>query len=162
MVIVLMGVSGSGKTTVGKVLAEELGWKFLDADAFHPQSNIQKMREGRPLNDEDRRPWLKSLRQRTEKACSLDENLVLACSALKHAYQDYLESEDPSCVQLVYLKGSEDLIRKRLAGRKGHFMDPNLLGSQFEALEAPSDAIEVDISPPPEEIAKTIRQKLRI
>jgi len=162
MVIVLMGVSGSGKTTVGKVLADQLGWTFLDADDFHPKANIEKMRSGRPLNDDDRRPWLKSLRTQTERACRLDQQLVLACSALKHSYQDYLEDHDPDCVEFVHLVGAEELIKQRLAKRKGHFMDPKLLKSQFETLEPPEIAIQVDITPPPEEIAKEIRRKIGI
>jgi gluconokinase len=162
MVIVLMGVSGSGKTTVGKELARQLGWTFLDADDFHPQANVEKMRSGRPLNDEDRGPWLKSLRNRAEKACRLDEQIVLACSALKHSYQDYLEDHDPDCVEFVHLVGSEKLIQERLAKRKGHFMNPSLLKSQFETLEPPENAIQVDIAPPPEEIAKEIRRKLHL
>lgn len=160
MVIVLMGVSGSGKTTVGKELARQLGWTFLDADDFHPQVNVEKMRSGQPLTDDDRRPWLKSLRTRAEKACRLDEQIVLACSALKHSYQDYLEDHDPACVEFVHLVGSRELIQERLAKRKGHFMNSNLLASQFETLEPPENAIQVDITPPPEEIAQEIRRKL--
>src|SRR3954471_20053582 len=117
MIIVLMGVSGSGKTTVGQVLAGQLGWTFIDADDYHPAANIEKMRRGIPLNDDDRRPWLQALRQVVDGAGDRGENLVLACSALKHAYQEYLERDVPGCVRYVYLYGSEDLIRRRLAGR---------------------------------------------
>src|ERR687890_260035 len=99
MVVVLMGVSGSGKTTVGKILAEQLGWVFLDADDFHPAANVEKMRRGVPLNDDDRRPWLDALRRRVDEACDRGENAVLACSALKHAYRDYLERDEPECVE---------------------------------------------------------------
>ena len=162
MVVVLMGVSGSGKTTVGKVLAGELGWTFVDADDFHPAANIEKMRRGVPLNDDDRRPWLQALRRRVDQACRGGENMVLACSALKHAYQDYLEGHDPGCVHYVHLRGSEELIRQRLAQRKGHFMDPHLLHSQFETLEPPTHAVQVDIAPPPEIIAGEIRRQLAI
>jgi gluconokinase len=160
MIVVLMGVSGSGKTTVGQILAAQLGWTFLDADDFHPAANVEKMRRGVPLNDEDRRPWLDRLRLRIDAACESGENVVLACSALKHAYQDYLERDEPACVEYVHLRGSEELIRQRLAKRKGHFMNPNLLHSQFEALEPPGDALQIDITPPPEEIAADIRQQL--
>jgi gluconokinase len=160
MIIVLMGVSGSGKTTVGKLLAEQLGWTFIDADDYHPAANVEKMRRGVPLNDGDRRPWLDVLRQRIDAACERGENVVLACSALKHAYQDYLERDEPDCVQYVHLCGSEELIRQRLAARKGHFMNPALLASQFEALEPPDHAVRVDVTPPPEQIAAEIRRKL--
>jgi gluconokinase len=160
MVLVLMGVSGSGKTTVGKILAEQLGWSFVEADDYHPAANVEKMRRGTPLTDSDRRPWLDALRQRVDAACDRSENVVLACSALKHSYQDYLERDDPACVLYVHLKGSEELIRKRLAARKGHFMNPTLLHSQFEIMEPPADAIEVDITPGPEVIAVEIRRKL--
>lgn len=160
MVIVLMGVSGSGKTTVGKVLAEQLGWTFVDSDDYHSAANVEKMHRGVPLTDEDRRPWLAALRRLVDDACGRGENIVLACSALKHAYQDYLERNEPACVHYVHLRGSEELIRKRLAGRQGHFMNPALLHSQFETLEPPTDAIAVDITPPPEVIATQIREKL--
>jgi gluconokinase len=160
MVIVLMGVSGSGKTTVGKVLAAQLGWTFADADDYHPAANVEKMHRGIPLTDEDRRPWLGALRRLVDDACERGQNLVLACSALKHAYQEYLERDEPLCVHYVYLSGSEDLIRQRLAARTGHFMNPNLLHSQFETLEPPTDAVQVDVTPAPEVIAAEIRQKL--
>ena len=162
MVIVLMGVSGTGKTTVGKLLAEQLGWTFIEADDYHPAANVEKMQGGTPLNDEDRRPWLAALRKRVEAACKSGENAVLACSALKHSYQDYLEGHDPDCVEFVYLYGSEDLIRKRLAARKGHFMNPALLQSQFDTLEPPAKAVRVDVTPPPEVIVTEIRRKFGI
>ncbi|MBP3958687.1 gluconokinase [Gemmata sp. G18] len=160
MIVVLMGVSGSGKSTVGKILAEQLGWTFVEADDHHPAANVEKMRRGEPLTDEDRRPWLNVLRNRIDEACARGENVVLACSALKHAYQDYLERNEPECVQYVYLHGSEEVIRQRLAARTGHFMNPNLLHSQFETLEPPADAIRVDITPAPEVIAAEVKKKL--
>lgn len=162
MIVVLMGVSGSGKSTVGKVLAEQLGWAFVEADDFHPAANVEKMRGGNPLTDEDRRPWLAALRARIDAALARGENVVVACSALKHAYQEYLEQHDPERVHYVYLHGSEDLIRERLAARTGHFMNPNLLHSQFEALEPPEGAVRVEIAAPPEAIASEIRKQLGV
>jgi gluconokinase len=161
MIIVLMGVSGSGKTTVGKLLAEQLGWRFCDADAFHPQVNVERMHKGIPLDDEDRKPWLQALARLIDEARDRNENMVLACSALKHAYQEYLRHH-LDLVKYVYLSGSPDLIAQRLANRRGHFMNPALLSSQFEALEPPDDAIRVDITPSPDEIAAEIRRRLGV
>ena len=160
MIVVLMGVSGSGKTTVGKELARQMGWTFVDADDFHPAANVEKMHRGIPLTDEDRRPWLTAIHQRLLEAARRGENVVLACSALKHAYQEYLQHEEPERIYFVYLRGSEELIRQRLANRTDHFMNPNLLHSQFETLEPPENAIRVDIAPPPQGIAAEIRRKL--
>jgi gluconokinase len=160
MIVVLMGVSGSGKTTVGRLLARELGWTFLDADDYHPAANVEKMRQGIPLNDDDRRPWLEALRRRIGEARGRGENVVLACSALKHAYQHYLQDEAPESVRLVHLSGSEALIRRRLAARTGHFMNPGLLHSQFETLEPPEHALRVDVAGAPEEVAIRIRRGL--
>jgi len=162
MILVLMGVSGSGKSTVGKILADQLGWTFVEADDYHPKANVVKMHGGQPLDDNDRRPWLAALRRRIDEACRTGENVVLACSALKHRYQDYLEQDDPPCVWYVYLEGSPELIRERLSARKGHFMNPNLLDSQFEALEPPEDAVRVNVAPTPEEIAAEIRRKVGV
>lgn len=162
MVVVLMGVSGSGKSTVGKVLAEQLGWPFIEGDDFHPAANVAKMRAGTPLTDADRKPWLAALRDRMDLALARGESVVLACSALKHAYQEYLERHDPAHIHYVYLEGSEEVIRERLEARKGHFMNPGLLHSQFEALEPPTDAIRIDVRKTPEEAAEEIRQKLDI
>ena len=159
MIVVLMGVSGSGKTAVGQVLAHELGWTFVDADDFHPAANVAKMRRGVPLDDDDRRPWLDAVRRRLHEARGRGENVVLACSALKHAYQDYLRDEDPAHVRFAYLRGSEELIR-RLAARKGHFMNPALLHSQFETLEPPAEALPVDIDAAPGEVAARIHRGL--
>jgi len=160
MIVVLMGVSGSGKTTVGKILAHDLGWTFVEADDYHPAANVEKMRRGVPLDDDDRRPWLQALRERIDEAVERGEDVVLACSALKHSYQDYLEKHHPDNVRYVHLRGSEELIRRRLAERKGHFMNPGLLHSQFETLEPPGDALQVDIAPPPEVIAAEVRRQL--
>ncbi|QDU28808.1 Thermoresistant gluconokinase [Anatilimnocola aggregata] len=162
MIVVLMGVSGSGKTTVGKLLAADLDWQFVDADDFHPTANVEKMRHGLPLNDDDRLPWLNSLREYLEGADSRGKSLVLACSALKHNYRDYLRADRPEVVRFVYLHGSPELIAKRQAERRGHFMPPGLLQSQFETLEPPVDAIRVDITPAPEIIAERILRELQL
>jgi len=159
MIVVLMGVTGSGKTTVGKVLAKELGWKFCDADDYHPPENIEKMRLGIALTDEDRKPWLQTLARLIDDARDRGENIILACSALKHAYQESLRHH-LDVVHYVCLCGSEEVIKKRLAARKGHFMNPVLLPSQFEILEQPEDAIKVDVTGSPEEIAGEIRRRL--
>ena len=160
MVVVLMGVSGSGKTTIGRVLAAELGWAFLEGDDFHPAANVEKMRGGEPLTDEDRRPWLAALQDRLEEACEREEDVVVACSALKDDYRDFLEKHDPACVHFVHLNGSPELIRRRLEKRAGHYMNPALLPSQFEALEPPEEEIVVDVSPAPEVVAGEIRRQL--
>ncbi|HMB02496.1 MAG TPA: gluconokinase [Isosphaeraceae bacterium] len=160
-IVVLMGVAGSGKTTVGKVLARRLGWTFHDADEYHPASNVAKMRAGVPLTDEDRTPWLQALARLIDEARDRGEDVVLACSALRLAYQEYL-GHGRDVVKFVYLKGSPELILRRVEARTGHFMDPRLLPSQFEILEPPEHAIEVDITPPPDEIAAEIRRRLGI
>lgn len=158
MVIVLMGVTGSGKTTVGKLLSAELGWKYFDADDFHPQANIEKMRSGIPLNDADRKPWLDTLRELIRNCLERNENAVLACSALKESYREFLMIDEN--VRLIYLKGDYGLIQKRLAARHGHYMNPALLDSQFKTLEEPKRAWQVDISLSPEAIVKSIRNHL--
>jgi gluconokinase len=162
VILVLMGVSGSGKSTIGKILARDLHWTFVDADDFHPPANVAKMHKGIPLDDNDRRPWLDAVRERLVQAVDRNENFVLACSALKHAYQHYLAQYAPELIHYVWLEGSEELIRARLAERKDHFMNPSLLHSQFATLEPPEGALEVEISPPPEAIATEIRLKLGI
>jgi len=159
MIVVLMGVTGSGKTTVGKVLAQELGWKFCDADDYHPPENIEKMRLGIALTDGDRKPWLQTLARLIDDARDRGENIVLACSALKHAYQEYLRHH-LDVVHYVCLCGPPEVIQKRLASRTGHFMNPVLLPSQFETLEPPDDAIRVDVTGTPEEIAREIQLRL--
>lgn len=150
-VVVVMGVSGSGKTTVGLLLAARLGWDFVDADDFHSPASKAKMAAGISLDDEDRRPWLRSLRGLIEERLGKDQPLVLACSALKEEYRELLGRADER-VTFVYLRGSRELIARRLGSRSGHFMDPGLLASQFEALEEPEDAVVLDASLPPEEL----------
>ncbi len=159
MIVVLMGVSGSGKTTVGRALANQLGWPFADADDYHPEANKAKMHAGIPLTDADRQPWLEALRTLIDGTYREGKNLVLACSALKHEYQHYLK-HDSANIRLVFLEGSEELIARRLAARHGHFMNPALLHSQFETLQPPAHAVRVDVTPPPDEIAREICQKL--
>ena len=134
--LIVMGVSGSGKSTVAELLGKRLGWRFEDGDAFHPASNVEKMRAGHPLTDEDRWPWLNAIADEIARACSKGEQIIIACSALKHAYRDVLlRGRDD--VRFVFLKGTQELIADRLAHRKGHFMPPGLLTSQFSTLEQP-------------------------
>lgn len=153
MIYIIMGVSGAGKTVIGQQLARRLGIPFYDGDDFHPRANIEKMESGRPLNDHDRRPWLKALAQKMAEWQS-SGGAVLACSALKKRYRDLLSSGQTA--QFIYLKGNIPLIAKRIAGRKGHFMPEKLLESQFEALEEPAEAITVSINQPPEAMVSDI------
>ena len=141
-----MGVSGAGKTTVGKMLSEKIPCEFYDADHFHSKENIEKMRKEIPLSDADREPWLLSIRNLIEKQNS---NIVIACSALKQSYRDILNIPDKNVV-FVYLKGEKKLLRKRLLDRKGHYAGSNLLDSQLGTLEEPQDALTLDISSTPE------------
>lgn len=159
MIVIVMGVSGSGKTTVGSLLAQSLGWQFRDADEFHPSANIEKMSRGIPLTDNDRAPWLEEMGRSIQEWLREDKNVVLACSALKASYRDILRS-DSERVPFVYLKGSFELIQSRLAHRQNHFMRQELLRSQFDALEEPADDLQVDVSQSPEEIVQEIRHAL--
>lgn len=163
MVIIILGVSGSGKTTLGKLLAERQHWQFQDADDFHSPANIAKLHNGTPLDDTDRRPWLAALRQEIDTAMRSDTNLILACSALKASYREALvDRADADRVKFVYLKGSFELIQQRLQERHGHFMNPDLLKSQFDDLEEAVDAIVVNISTPPEESVNQIAAQLQL
>jgi len=153
-----MGVVGAGKTTVGNLLARQLGWTFADADDFHPPSNIEKIRRGIPLSDDDRRPWLERLRTEICRWIGEGSNGVLACSALKRNYR--LELEAGPEVRFVYLKGSANLIAERLDSRAGHFAGKQILPSQLADLEEPENAVVVQINPNPQQIVAEIRQKL--
>jgi len=158
VVVLLMGVSGAGKTAVGKLLASQLGWEFADADDYHSAANVEKMRNGIPLMDADREPWLESLRAWIVAWIAAGKNGVLACSALKKAYRDKLVAGPE--VRVVYLKADRELLRERLLGRHGHYMKEGLLESQIATLEEPEDAIIVDGGESPEEIARQIRVQL--
>lgn len=155
-----MGVSGSGKTTLGRLLSQRLGWDFYDADDFHPAENIAKMARGQPLTDADREPWLDRLRDLIAACKATNHPGVLACSALKQKYRRRLIQNDPD-VRVVYLKGSYDLIWSRMQTRTDHYMQSNLLKSQFDALEEPSDALVVDIGQEPGAICDFILSKLQ-
>jgi carbohydrate kinase (thermoresistant glucokinase family) len=161
MVVIIWGVSGVGKTTIGELLAQELGWKFYDADNFHPVANIDKMQRGEPLADEDRQPWLQSLRETIERFLTVNQNAVLACSALKKKYRDLLRVN--SDVKFVFLHWSRARIAEQLKQRRGHFMDPALLDSQFADLEEPEsseDMLTIELKGEPDELVEQIRQKL--
>lgn len=158
MVILLMGTTGAGKTTVGTILAHELGWTFLDADDFHPAANIEKMTKGIPLTDQDRVPWLAGIHTELVRRAGLGENVVLACSALKQKYRDTLSAGLDA--KVVYLKGSYEQMLQHIAGRHGHFAGSAILAGQFADLEEPQDAIIVEVSRAPEEIVAEIRGKL--
>ena len=158
MIIIVMGVSGSGKSTIGALLASRLGCGFSDADDFHPAANVEKMRRGIPLTDDDRWPWLGALRQAIDDWQATGTSHVIACSALRQSYRDVLSS--PGDVLFVYLKGAPETVAARLEARKGHYMNPNLLASQLATLEEPTDAIVVDIAPPPATVADEIMARL--
>lgn len=159
VVAVVMGVSGSGKTTIGRSLAQQLGWEFADADELHPAINRERMNRGIALDDEARRPWLEAVRDLIARRIAAGRRLVVACSALKQVYRDAINVR-PDAMVWVYLKGAPELIERRLAARRGHFFNPTLLKSQFETLEEPRDAIVEDVSRDPESIAESIRAKI--
>lgn len=161
MVLILMGPMGSGKTTIGKMLAEKLGWPFYDGDRFHPKENVEKMRAGIALTDEDRRLWLEKLRDNIRRWLEERQNTILACSALKKAYRDLL-GVDQETVRTVYLKGSYALLRKRIEERQHPYMNKSLLRSQLDTLEEPEGGLRVDISAAPEGIVRTIIQDLKL
>ena len=148
--LVVMGVSGSGKSTIAEHLAARLGWRYVDGDLFHPPANVAKMSAGHPLTDEDRWPWLRAIAAEIDRLAAAGTRAVVACSALKHAYRDILVHGRDD-VRIVFLDGAKDLIAKRLAARKGHFMPPGLLDSQFKTLEPPQPSerpitVSIDVS----------------
>jgi carbohydrate kinase (thermoresistant glucokinase family) len=160
MVIILMGVSGCGKSTVGRLLASRLGLPFHDADNFHPKANVEKMRSGVPLTDKDRKPWLENLNA-SMKEWNKENGAVLACSALKKSYRNCLRQDfNDTEIVFIFLDGSKNLIAERLQKRKGHYMPPDLLDSQFDALEEPGRGLRVTIEPNAEEITEKIVSKL--
>lgn len=161
MIVIVFGVSGAGKTTIGKLLAKRLGWRFLEADDFHPRANIEKMRSGRPLTDEDRWPWLERLREQISISLASKQDAVLACSALKRAYREHLRVSGE--VKFVFLRGDYALIAERLRHRRGHFMNPELLRSQFADLEEPKsdeDVLTIGLGRTPHELVEEIKTKL--
>ena len=159
MIVLVMGVSGSGKTTIGEALGLKLGWKYLDADDYHPPQNIRKMAAGTPLQDSDRWPWLERINEELVKFQERGKSIVVGCSALKEAYRERL-ARGVRDFRVVYLRGEFALIQSRLAGRKHRFMPPTLLQSQFDALEPPQGAIEVDVSGDVSASVATILQRL--
>jgi gluconokinase len=161
VVAILFGVSGAGKTTIGKLLAQELGWRFYEADDFHSKSSIDKMRRGVPLTDQDRQPWLTKLHELIERCLASNENAVLACSALKEKYRRRLRVNDQ--VKFVYLRGDYALIAEQLQKRHGHFMNPALLKSQFADLEEPQPregAIVIELGRSPRKLVTEIKKRL--
>ena len=157
MVIVLMGVAGAGKTTVGSRLADELSWQFCDGDSLHSWENIDKMKRGIPLNDEDRRSWLEEIRKVISGWVERDANAILACSLLKQSYRKSVLEGHHRSVRVVFLKADKLLLQERLANRTGHFLNSGLLDSQLSTLEEPDDALMLDASDAPEHLVKQIR-----
>lgn len=160
-VIIVMGVSGCGKTTIGELLAEKLGWQFSDADEFHPAANVAKMSAGQPLNDDDRAPWLQAISEHISDCLARDVGAVVTCSALKKAYREVIVV-DLERVKFVYLHGSRELLWERISGREGHFMKPAMLDSQLATLEMPEDALTVEITSKPEAIVASICDSLSL
>lgn len=162
--LILMGVSGSGKTTIGEELARRIGWRYEDADTFHPASNVAKMSAGQPLTDEDRWPWLRAIADEIDRASAAGERVVIGCSALRRVYRDLLVHGRRD-IRIVYLQGTQALIADRLAQRKGHFMPPGLLTSQFKTLEQPTPdehTVTVSIDAPANAIVDTILSQLKL
>ena len=160
MVIIFTGVSGAGKTTVGRLMAQQLGWPFYEGDDYHPAENIEKMTKGVALTDEDRRAWLETLRDLIATVLAQGDNGVMACSALKQSYRAMLRSA--GAVVFVHLKVNRRLIRERLQNRQGHFMNPGLVDSQFATLEEPQTVMTIDAALPPDEIVRQVRRALSV
>jgi gluconokinase len=160
MFIIITGVAGAGKSTVGKLLADNLGWQFYEGDDFHPAANVEKMRRGEALTDADREPWLDALRALIQSALEKSENGILACSALKRHYRARLRVNEH--VVFVHLTATPDLIERRLEQRKSHFMNPSLIQSQFTTLETPETALSLDASSPPAVLVQRVRAALHI
>lgn len=162
MILIAMGVSGAGKSRIGEMLAERLHCSFTDGDAFHSAANKEKMHHGIPLTDDDRWPWLRTIRAAIEEKQRAGETAVFTCSSLKRSYRDILRKGD-SDVWFVYLKGSMDTLRERLKTRTGHFFDPSLLQSQLDTLEEPGEdeAVEVSIDLAPEQIVESVLAQLK-
>ena len=160
MIVLVMGTTGAGKTTVGQLLAQGLGWTFLDADDFHPPANIEKMKKGIPLTDADRVPWLAAIHAELVRQSKAGKNCVLACSALKKAYRETLGAGLQ--IKVVYLKGSYEEMKKHILARHGHFAGEGILAGQFADLEEPEDAIVVSVNHTPEEIVAEVRRKLKL
>jgi len=162
VIVLMMGVCGCGKTTVGRALAQELKWRFIDADDLHPEANVAKMASGIPLTDDDRWPWYERIVDELRLLGAGGNHVVLACSALKQGYRDRLARAGD--VRVVYLKGDAATIEPRISSRSGHFMPASLLASQFATLEEPTDAFVVDVAQPPEAqvalIARALREEL--
>ncbi|MFW1761169.1 gluconokinase [Acinetobacter calcoaceticus] len=163
MIVIAMGVCGTGKTLIGELLSEHLACEFLDGDTLHSTANKSKMSQGIPLTDEDRMPWLQAIRKAIEEKQQAGETAVFTCSSLKRVYRDILRGHDQN-VQFLYLKGSYELLKQRLAERAGHFFDPSLLQTQLDTLEEPDvhEAITIDIALTPEQIVVQVMQKLGV
>jgi len=160
MIVLIMGVAGSGKSTVGELLSERIGWPFFDPDGFHPPENVEKQRQGIPLTDADREPWIKNIHAKMLEFDRAGLDAIFGCSALKEKHRKILQSEIKDFL-IVHLKGDRELIRGRVASRKGHFMPASLVDSQFESLEMPNDSLAIDVTLTPDEIVKIIRKEIR-
>lgn len=161
MIVIVMGVSGSGKSTVGAALAQRLGWPFHDGDTFHPPANVAKMRQGIPLTDTDRQPWLLAIQQFMQRTQNAGKSAVIACSALRKAYRETLLQRE-TWVRFVWLHGPRELIAERMQARPGHFMPPSLLDSQLDTLEPPDGAIALCVDQSPEALVDAILQRLTL
>lgn len=160
-ILVIAGVAGTGKTTIGRLLAQQLHWPYHEADDFHSAANKEKMGRGVPLDDTDRAPWLAAIRHAIDDCVAQGRNAVFTCSALKERYRRVLQEGRPE-VRFVFLTGDRALLQQRLEGRTGHYMKSGMLESQLAALEAPTDALVVDVQPPPEAIVAAIRERFRL